>query len=154
GARVILRAMRRSYLTFFLLLAAACSGKDDVSVPPADAGPDVADTAPPEPVDAGPQKLTAGRSELSFNVGGRARSYVLVVPDAIKDKALPLVVAMHEKGEQNGNFISKTTNLEALAKEKGFVLAAPQGIPQGLTIGETAMTVAWDAYRTKQQGNI
>lgn len=146
--------MRRFFLTSFLLLAAACSGKDDVSVPPADAGPDVADTAPPEPVDAGPQKLTAGRSELSFTVGGRARSYILVVPDAIKDKSLPLVVAMHERGEQNANFVSSTIKLEALAKEKGFVLAAPQGIPQGLTIGEQSMTVAWDAYRTKEQGNI
>lgn len=154
GARVILRAMRRLFLTSLLLLTAGCSGKDDVSVPPADAGPDVADTAPPEPVDAGPQKLTAGKSELSFTVGGRARSYVLVVPDAIKDKTLPLVVAMHERNERNANFISSTTKLEALAKEKGFVLAAPQGIPQGLTIGETAMTVAWDAYRTKEQGNI
>lgn len=146
--------MRRLFLTSFLLLIAACSGKDDVSVPPADAGPDVADTAPPEPVDAGPQKLAAGRSELSFTVNGRARSYILVVPDAIKDKSLPLVVALHERGEQNANFVSATTKLEALAKEKGFVLAAPQGIPQGLTIGEQSMTVAWDAYRTIEQGNI
>lgn len=153
GARVILRAMRRSFLTSFLLLAAACSGKDDVSVAPADAGPDVADTAPPEPVDAGPQKLAAGRSELSFTVGGRARSYILVVPDGIKDKSLPLVVAMHERGEQNANFVSNL-KLEAFAKEKGFVLAAPQGVPQGLTLGEQSMTVAWDAYRTKEQGNI
>jgi polyhydroxybutyrate depolymerase len=78
----------------------------------------------------------------------------LVVPAAVTAGKLPLVVALHGNGDTSGNFIA-TSTLEALAASKGFVLAAPQGITQDITIqGNLVQGVDWDPYRTAAGGNI
>jgi len=65
------------------------------------------------------------------------------------------VIALHGNGDTNAGFIKGTTQLESLAASKGFVLAAPQGITQNVTVGtQTVPNVAWDPYRTKAAGNI
>jgi len=86
---------------------------------------------------------------------GKSRSVIVVVPTTIATSKLPLVIGLHGNGDTNSGFISQTTNLEALAESKGFVLAAPQGITQNVTVGaQTVPNVDWDAYRSAADGNI
>ena len=79
---------------------------------------------------------------------------VVVVPTG-KTDPLPLVIALHGNGDTNSGFISQTTPLESLAQSKGFVLVAPQGITQNITVGsQTVPNVDWDPYRSTGDGNI
>lgn len=65
------------------------------------------------------------------------------------------MIALHGNGDTHTGFIKGTTQLESLAAAKGFVLAAPQGIVQSVTVGsQTVPNVAWDPYRSKADGNI
>jgi polyhydroxybutyrate depolymerase len=83
------------------------------------------------------------------------RSVIVVVPTTIGTGQLPLVIALHGNGDTNSGFLTQTTTLEALAESKGFVLAAPQGITQTITVGaQTVPNVDWDPYRTTAGGNI
>lgn len=143
-------------------VVAACSGSDGGSVAPSstDAGgtdapaPDAA----PEDANRGPVPIPPGKSELALKVGDKQRNYILVAPPDVATKKLPLVIALHGNGDTNATFITATTKLESLATEKGFVLAAPEGVSQSLTVttqgGTQTLNVAWDAYRTLEQGNI
>lgn len=143
-------------------LTAACSGSDGGSVEPSstDAGSTDAPAydAAPEDANKGPVPIPPGKSELALKVGERQRNYVLVAPPSVATKKLPLVIALHGNGDTSSAFITATTKLESLATEKGFVLAAPQGVSQSLTVttqgGTQTLDVAWDAYRTVEQGNI
>lgn len=95
--------------------------------------------------------LTPGTSTITINAAGKARSIILVVPNSTT--ALPLVIALHGDGDTNSNFITGTTNLEALATN--FILAAPQGITQNLVVqGQTLPPLDWDPYRDVSDGNI
>jgi poly(3-hydroxybutyrate) depolymerase len=63
-------------------------------------------------------------------------------------------VALHGNGDTNTNFIA-TSGLQGFAATKSFVLAAPQGITQTVTVGtQTVPDIDWDAYRTVADGNI
>lgn len=86
-------------------------------------------------------------------VAGSSRTYVLVVPGAVTGGKIPLVVALHGNGDTAQNFIT-ATGLEREAGTRGFILAAPQGENQQITIGQQTIRVSWDAYRTPAQGNI
>lgn len=108
-------------------------------------------STPPPP---GVGDLTPGKTTLTWNVAGQSRSIVLVVPNAITTQAVPLVIALHGNGDSAANFVA-TRGLEQLAQSKGFVVAAPQGIVQNITVGaQTVPNVSWDAYRTLGAGNI
>lgn len=99
--------------------------------------------------------LTAGKTTRTFMAAGKSRSVVVVVPPAVSAGKLPLVVALHGNGDTAGNFITGTTTLEALAASKGFVLAAPQGITQNISVfGQMVNGVDWDPYRNAADGNI
>lgn len=79
---------------------------------------------------------------------------MLVVPSAITTKAVPLVIALHGNGDTASNFVA-TRGLQQLAESDGFVVAAPQGITQNITVGGQQVSgVDWDAYRDVAGGNI
>ena len=97
----------------------------------------------------------AGKSTRTFKAANTERSVIVVVPSTIGTGKLPLVIALHGNGDTNANFITGTTTLQALAESKGFVLAAPQGITQDVTVGsQTVPSVDWDPYRSVAGGNI
>ncbi len=99
--------------------------------------------------------LKAGKTTLGIKAAGTDRSVIVVVPTTIGTGKLPLVIALHGNGDTSTNFITGTTTLEALAESKSFVLAAPQGISQDITVGtQTVPGVDWDPYRTVAGGNI
>jgi predicted esterase len=101
----------------------------------------------------GPGSLAAGKTTRTINAGGKSRTYVLVAPPAVSAGKLPLVVALHGNGDQAQNFLT-ATGLEAQAAALGYIVAAPQGESQQITIGQQTINVDWDAYRTPAQGNI
>ena len=99
--------------------------------------------------------LVPGKTTRTIMAAGKSRSVIVVVPTTIATSKLPLVIALHGNGDTNSGFITMTTTLEALAESKGFVLAAPQGITQNVTVGsQTVPNVDWDAYRSAADGNI
>jgi poly(3-hydroxybutyrate) depolymerase len=90
-----------------------------------------------------------------ITAAGKSRSVIIVVPTGLAAGKAPLVVALHGNGDTNSNFISGTTTLESLAQSNGFVLAAPQGISQNISIGGQMVNgVDWDPYRDVSAGNI
>ena len=99
--------------------------------------------------------LSPGKTTRMITAAGKSRSVIIVVPTGIAAGKAPLVVALHGNGDTNTNFISGTTTLESLAQSKGFVLAAPQGIAQNISIGGQMVNgVDWDPYRDVSAGNI
>lgn len=100
-----------------------------------------------------PGSLVPGTSTRSFMVAGRMRVVTLVVPQQALSRKVPLIVALHGNGDTSTSFIA-TSGLEQLAGQRGFVLAAPQGIERALTIGPQTIEVDWDAYQSQAQGNI
>ena len=99
--------------------------------------------------------LVPGKTTRTIMAAGKSRSVIVVVPTTIATSKLPLVIALHGNGDTNSGLITMTTTLEALAESKGFVLAAPQGITQNVTVGsQTVPNVDWDAYRSAADGNI
>ena len=99
--------------------------------------------------------LVPGKTTRTIMAAGKSRSVIVVVPTTIAASKLPLVIGLHGNGDTNSGFINMTTTLEALAESKGFVLAAPQGITQNITVGtQTVPNVDWDAYRSAADGNI
>ena len=99
--------------------------------------------------------LKPGKTTRTIKAAGKDRSVVVVVPSTIGTTKLPLVIALHGNGDTSAGFITVTTTLEALAESKGFVLAAPQGIVQTITVGsQTVNGVSWDPYRTAANGNV
>lgn len=105
---------------------------------------------------ATPSKLAPGDSTVTFTVAGRVRQTLVHVPPQYKPGGprLPLVVALHGNGDTNQNFV-KTSNLLASSDTDGFVLVAPAGILQTITVGgQTVPDVSWDAYRATNEGNI
>jgi predicted esterase len=100
-----------------------------------------------------PGSLVAGKSTRTFDVAGREREVIVVVPPQVSSGKIPLVIALHGNGDTSANFVA-TSTLESLAAARGFVLAAPQGISQSITIGQQTLQVSWDAYRTTAEGNI
>ena len=103
----------------------------------------------------GPSALAPGKATRTIKAAGKDRSVIVVVPSQVSSGKLPLVIALHGNGDTHSGFIKGTTQLESLAASKGFVLAAPQGIVQNVTVGaQTVPNVAWDPYRSKADGNI
>ena len=99
--------------------------------------------------------LSPGKTTRMITAAGKSRSVIIVVPTGVTAGTVPLVVALHGNGDTNSNFISATTTLESLAESKGFVLAAPQGISQNISIGGQMVNgVDWDPYRDVSGGNI
>lgn len=99
--------------------------------------------------------LSPGKATRTITAAGQQRSVLVVVPAAVAQKKLPLVIALHGNGDTSAGFVTATTSLESLAAQRGFVLAAPQGITQTVTVGaQTVPNVDWDAYRTVAAGNI
>lgn len=98
--------------------------------------------------------LTPGTSTRTYPVAGQSRSVIVVVPQAAGSQKVPLVIALHGNGDTASNFI-QTSGLAGLADSRGFIVAAPQGITQTITVGgQTVPNVAWDAYRATVDGNI
>lgn len=98
--------------------------------------------------------LTPGTSTRSYTVAGKNRSVLVVVPELASSQPVPLVIALHGNGDTSSNFI-QTSGLAGFANSRGFILAAPQGITQTITVGsQTVPNVSWDAYRTTAEGNI
>jgi predicted esterase len=113
--------------------------------------PEKPNTPPPPP---GVGNLTPGKSTITITAAGQSRSIVLVVPSAITTQAVPLVIALHGNGDSASNFVA-TRQLEQLSASGGFVVAAPQGIVQNISVGGQQVNgVSWDAYRTLAGGNI
>jgi dienelactone hydrolase len=99
-------------------------------------------------------KLVPGDTTLTINAAGQARTVILHVPAAVSAGAIPLVLALHGNGDTSANFVA-TSGIKALSDSLGFVLAAPQGITQTVTVGgQTVPNIDWDAYRSVAQGNI
>jgi poly(3-hydroxybutyrate) depolymerase len=77
--------------------------------------------------------------------GGRSRTVQLHVPDAVRNGALPLVLALHGNGDTAANFMATS----GLGGRADVIVAAPQGVPRDVSIGnQTVPNVAWDAYNT------
>jgi poly(3-hydroxybutyrate) depolymerase len=103
----------------------------------------------------GTGSLSPGKTTLTITAAGQQRTVTLVVPPSVTQKKLPLVIALHGNGDTGAGFISQTTQLESLAAQRAFVLAAPDGITQTVTVGaQTVPNIDWDAYRTVAAGNI
>lgn len=167
--------MRRSVVAFSLLLA-ACSGTDATTSPGAGSsgttggssstssgGNDGASTSSSSSSSSSTSSggssgtagtLAPGKTTRTIKAAGKDRSVIVVAPAAVATKKLPLVIALHGNGDTSQSFISVTTPLEKLADTEGFVLAAPQGIAQTITIGNQTINVSWDAYRDAAQGNL
>jgi predicted esterase len=100
-----------------------------------------------------PGTLVPGTTTRQFSIAGQQRQAIIVVPPQAASKPVPLVIALHGNGDSSSIFV-QTSGLAALAVQRGFVLAAPQGIGRDLTIGAQTITVDWDAYQSTAQGNI
>lgn len=98
--------------------------------------------------------LAPGKTTRTIRAAGKDRSVLVVAPSAVATKKLPLVIALHGNGDTSQGFVTVTTPLEELAESDAFVLAAPQGVAQTITIGNQTIAVSWDAYRSAAQGNI
>jgi poly(3-hydroxybutyrate) depolymerase len=74
--------------------------------------------------------LPAGAAEKmtreTFGVGGRTRTYYLLVPEAAKKAApAPLLVLLHGSGRDGRSLLEKW---EPLAKKEGIVLVGPDAV--------------------------
>jgi polyhydroxybutyrate depolymerase len=78
---------------------------------------------------AEPASRPAGRDEtIKVQVGERTRTCLVHLPPAWDgNRPLPVVIAMHGAGG-NGAGMAASTGFSALADEKGFVIAYPQGM--------------------------
>jgi poly(3-hydroxybutyrate) depolymerase len=103
--------------------------------------------------DLRPGTLPVGTRTIKRTVAGMERSVILHVPAAAAQRQLPLVIALHGNGDRSENFVA-ALGLVGLADSQSFILIAPQGITQTLTIGMTTIQVSWDAYRAIGDGNI
>ena len=124
--------------------------RDDsaVAVDLAQGAPDLA--TPPGP----PGKLAPGASTRQLTVAGKGRSILVYAPQAVAQRPLPLVIALHGNGDSAQNFVA-ALGLGKLAESGGFIVAAPQGITQSFTVfGRPVNGVDWDAYRSVADGNI
>jgi polyhydroxybutyrate depolymerase len=75
----------------------------------------------------GNKGLTPGTHDLTLAAGGRERTYRLHVPTGYSDdSAWPLVVALHGGGG-TGPEMETLSGFSALADEKGFLVAYPNG---------------------------
>ncbi len=98
--------------------------------------------------------LAPGDRTLMLTVAGKMRSVLVHSPPSVGTAPLPLMIALHGNGDTAGNFVA-ANGLAALADQKGFVLAAPQGISQSfMFMGTPLNNISWDAYRSPAQGNI
>ena len=66
----------------------------------------------------------------TIELGGKQRSYDLVVPASAADQPLPLVVALHPY-PADASVMAELTGLSALAEKEGFIVAYPNGINGG-----------------------
>ncbi len=81
----------------------------------------------------------AGTHNLTINIDGQNRAYILYVPAGLSAPA-PFVVALHGNGDTAANFLPYS-QLGALADTNSFLLALPQAIPDSAPYG-----VDWDSY--------
>lgn len=73
------------------------------------------------------QSAAAADFTHNINVKGATRSFIVHVPDSLKDKKnLPLVIVMHGGGgEAEG--IRRQTGMDAVADRNGFIVVYPEG---------------------------
>lgn len=88
-------------------------GDGDAPVPPPPAPPELA--------------LPAGQHTLQIEHGGRTRTFDLVVPEAVADGPVPLVVSLHGFTQERVEFEGVTLYGEKGARE-GFAVATPDGV--------------------------
>lgn len=90
--------------------------------------------------------LEAGNTEWTLTAAGRERTVRVHVPDAIGERKLPVVIALHGNGDDAANF-EATSGLLGQSDSLGFVLLVPDGIARNISVGgQTAPNVPWDAY--------
>lgn len=83
--------------------------------------------------------LSAGDQNLSVNVGGKNRTFIMHVPSAYKgDKAVPLVVDYHPIGGSGAGQLSGTT-YKAQTDGEGVISLYPDG-----TGGKSMMGAGWN----------
>lgn len=115
---------------------------DDEGTPPAAPPPPVA----PPPGASGHGALTPDSLFMAaVEVDGVERHVRMVVPPQLDSGPLPLVLLFHDNGQAVDELV-QGLGLGALSHERGFILAAPQGVDRVLE-GIVATPLAWDAYR-------
>jgi polyhydroxybutyrate depolymerase len=132
-------AGRLGWLTLCLAVAAGCRGGDaPVSDAPAPAATEAA------PTECGPARgADAGAEPRSIAAGGLQREYVVHVPPNYDgSQPTPLVFNLHGFG---GDIAGQdaSTDLPALAGERGYIVVTPQGAP--LELPDDAPVAARDA---------
>lgn len=99
--------------------------------------------------------LVPGTTTRTFTIGGATREAIVIVPATIQERKLPLVIGLHGNGDTAAAFIEGRSQLAKQAADVGFVLVAPQGVRQTVTVqGQTVPDIDWDGYRSLEQGNI
>jgi polyhydroxybutyrate depolymerase len=132
-------AGRLGWLALCLAVAAGCRGADaPVSDAPAPAATEAA------PTKCGPARgADAGAEPRSIAAGGLQRDYVVHVPPNYDgSEPAPMVFNLHGFG---GDIASQdaSTDLPALAGERGYIVVTPQGAP--LDLPDDAPVAARDA---------
>lgn len=114
----------------------------DEGAPPAAPPPPVA----PPPGASGHGTLTPDTLFMAtVDVDGVERQVRVVVPPQLDSGPLPLVLLFHDNGQAVDELV-QGLGLGALSHERGFILAAPQGVDRVID-GVVATPLAWDAYR-------
>jgi polyhydroxybutyrate depolymerase len=80
----------------------------------------------------------AGDPEMTLQVGGVTRSYVLHLPTPRPTAPLPVVLAFHGGGGQ-GRRMAGLTGLDPLADRRGFIVAYPDGIDRHWNDGRSTI---------------
>ena len=85
----------------------------------------------------------------TFGSGGKTRTYYLLIPDNVKEKApVPLIVLLHGSG-RNGK--TQTDQWESLAKKEGFIIVAPDALtPEAWRIPEDGPDFLYDLVELLQ----
>lgn len=78
-----------------------------------------------------PAEKTAKKTFLS---DGQNRTYYLFVPDSVKDKPAPLIIALHGSGRDGKILVD---HWESMAKKEGIILAGPDAtVRDGWSMGK------------------
>ncbi len=112
-------------------------------------GTGTGETEAPAAAPSPPGSLKAGDTTLQKSVMGLARTIRVHVPTSIRQRKLPVVLALHGNGGQAADFV-QTSGLLQLADSVGFVLVAPQGLARTIAVGgQTTPPLSWDAYNAR-----
>jgi polyhydroxybutyrate depolymerase len=96
---------------------------------------DAADAKPATPTCTGTSTLKAGDNKATLQFGGRARSYVVYVPSALKSgTAVPLVFDFHGHGA-NAAQEESSSGWKKKADQVGFIMVYPDGVDSSWNVG-------------------